>query len=62
MGIMLGSSATDFIWAGGIEDSFVAQARPGHRALDEYELISHYEHWAEDLAVARDIGFSALRW
>jgi beta-glucosidase/6-phospho-beta-glucosidase/beta-galactosidase len=51
-----------FIWAGGIEDTFVPQTRRGHRALDEYELIGHYEHWREDLALARDLGLTALRW
>ena len=25
----------DFLWATGIEDTFVPQTRPGHRALDE---------------------------
>lgn len=52
----------DFIWAGGIEDTFVPQTRRGHRALDEYELMGHYEHWREDLALARELGLHALRW
>ncbi|MBC7796023.1 MAG: glycoside hydrolase family 1 protein [Pyrinomonadaceae bacterium] len=51
-----------FIWAGGIEDTFVPQTRPGHRALDEYELMGHYEHWREDLQLAPRLGLSALRW
>jgi beta-glucosidase len=55
-------SAEDFLWAGGIEDTFVPQTRPGHRALDEYELMGHYEHWREDLALARELGLKALRW
>lgn len=54
--------ATDFIWAAGIEDTFVPQTRPGHRALDEYELMGHYEHWREDLDLGRDLGLQALRW
>ncbi|HUS16135.1 MAG TPA: family 1 glycosylhydrolase [Chloroflexia bacterium] len=62
MSIQLGPAPEDFIWAGGIEDSFVPQTRPGHRALDEYELIGHYEHWRGDLALARDLGLRALRW
>jgi beta-glucosidase len=57
-----GPHPRDFIWAGGIEDTFVPQTRPGHRALDEYELLGHYEHWREDIALARDLGMSALRW
>jgi beta-glucosidase len=60
--IQLGSTPTDFIWASGIEDSFIPQTRPGHRALDEYQLLGHYKHWREDLALARDLGVQALRW
>jgi beta-glucosidase len=55
-------SAGDFLWATGIEDTFVPQTRPGHRALDEYQLVGHYEHWREDLALARDLGVRAVRW
>jgi beta-glucosidase/6-phospho-beta-glucosidase/beta-galactosidase len=51
-----------FLWASGIEDTFVPQTRPGHRALDEYELMGHYEHWREDLALARELGVQAIRW
>jgi beta-glucosidase/6-phospho-beta-glucosidase/beta-galactosidase len=60
--IKLGPQPEDFIWAGGIEDTFVPQARPGHRPLDEYQLIGHYDHWREDLALAREVGLKALRW
>lgn len=56
------NSAEDFLWAGGIENTFVPQVRPGHRSLDEYELMGHYEHWREDLTLARDLGLKALRW
>ena len=52
----------NFLWAGGIEDTFVPQTRPGHRSLDEYELMGHYEHWREDLALAPELGLKALRW
>ena len=52
----------DFLWATGIEDTFVPQTRPGHRALDEYQLMGHYEHWREDLALARELGVGAMRW
>jgi beta-glucosidase len=62
MGITLSTKPEDFIWAGGIEDTFVPQTRAGHRALDEYQLIGHYEHWREDLDLARDLGMRALRW
>lgn len=58
----LESAKENFIWAGGIENTFVPQTRPGHRALDEYELMGHYENWREDLRVAADLGLNALRW
>ena len=58
----VGPAASDFIWATGIEDTFVPQTRLGHRALDEYQLMGHYEHWREDLALARDLGVAAVRW
>ncbi|HLJ69442.1 MAG TPA: family 1 glycosylhydrolase [Chloroflexota bacterium] len=51
-----------FVWAGGIEDTFVPQARKGQRPLDEYELMGHYQHWREDLALAPEAGLTALRW
>lgn len=56
------TSASDFLWASGIENTFVPQTRPGHRALDEYELMGHYEHWREDLSLANELGLKAMRW
>ena len=56
------SRAKDFLWAAGIENTFVPQVRPGHRALDEYELMGHYEHWREDLSLATHLGLKAMRW
>jgi hypothetical protein len=50
----------DFIWAAGIEDTFVPQTRPGHNSLDEYLLMGHYDHWREDLDLCREIGVNAL--
>ena len=38
------------------------QTRPGHRALDEYQLMGHYQHWREDLALLRELGIKAVRW
>jgi beta-glucosidase/6-phospho-beta-glucosidase/beta-galactosidase len=55
-------SAEDFLWAAGIENTFVPQAREGQRSLDEYELMGHYSHWREDLALAGELGLKALRW
>lgn len=52
----------DFIWATGIEDTFVPEARGKQRPLDEYELMGHYDHWREDLALTRELGVAALRW
>ncbi len=57
-----GGAAGDFLWATGIEDTFVPQARPGYRALDEYELMGHYEHWREDLQLTRELGVRGVRW
>lgn len=54
--------AEEFLWAGGIEDTFVPQTRSGHRALDEYELMGHYENWRHDVDLARPLGLNALRW
>ena len=54
--ITLGPHASDFIWASGIENTFVPQIRGGYRALDEYELMGHYEHWREDLALGAELG------
>ncbi|HUR99114.1 MAG TPA: family 1 glycosylhydrolase [Pyrinomonadaceae bacterium] len=56
------SRAKDFLWAAGIENTFVPQVRPGHRSLDEYELMGHYEHWREDLGLGRQLGLKAMRW
>jgi beta-glucosidase len=51
-----------FRFAVGIEDTFVPQAFPGHRALDEYELTQHYRFWSEDLGLAVDAGAGAIRY
>ncbi|MDQ4145961.1 MAG: family 1 glycosylhydrolase [Actinomycetota bacterium] len=49
-----------FIWATGIEDTFIPQAaKTTGRALDEYELTQHYHFWREDLNLAASLG---LRW
>ncbi len=56
------NSAENFLWAAGIENTFVPQTRPGHRSLDEYELMGHYENWPTDLALASDLGLKAMRW
>ena len=58
----LGTSATDFLWAVGIENTFVPHTRSGHRRLDEYELMDHYRLWRQDLDLAADLGISAIRY
>ncbi len=60
--LKIGVEPENFIWASGIEDTFVPQTKVGHRALDEYELMGHYEHWREDLALLRDSHLQAARW
>lgn len=52
----------EFSWAGGIENTFIPQTRPGLRPLDEYELTQHYTQWRADLARAASLGISKLRW
>ncbi|HEU5100481.1 MAG TPA: family 1 glycosylhydrolase, partial [Roseiflexaceae bacterium] len=56
------SSYDGFTWAGGIEDSFIPQGRPGLRPLEEYELTQHYQQWRGDLERAASLGIGALRW
>jgi beta-glucosidase len=57
-----GLTPQNFIWASGIEDTFVAHTKVGHRALDEYELMGHYEHWREDLALLSESDLQMVRW
>jgi beta-glucosidase/6-phospho-beta-glucosidase/beta-galactosidase len=52
-----------FLWATGIEDTFIAA--PWHRTrrvMDEYELTDHYSQWATDLELMRELGVSAARY
>lgn len=51
-----------FHFAVGIEDTFVPHTRPGHRALDEYELTGHYAAVEDDLALAAATGATAIRY
>jgi len=51
-----------FTWATGIEDTFIPQARPGLRALDEYELTRHYKMWKRDFDLVAETGVQAVRW
>jgi len=58
-----GGSAADFLWAVGIEDTFIPQvaSRTG-RVLDEYDLTQHYRFWREDLDLAASLGIRAMRY
>lgn len=55
----------DFYWGVGIENTWMVQADPSRdgdrRPLDEYALTQHYERWQDDLALAADLGVTALR-
>jgi len=53
---------TPFLWATGIEDTFIPHARPGLRALDEYELTQHYKLWKRDFDLVAETGVKFLRW
>jgi len=50
------------MWATGIEDTFIPQARPGLRALDEYELTQHYKFWKRDFDLVAETGVNYVRW
>jgi beta-glucosidase len=60
--VTFGPSPDQFVWATGVENTFVPQTRPGHRSLDEFALMSHYKHWKDDLRVCADLGVRAIRW
>lgn len=55
-------SGTSFLWATGIEDTFIPHTRPGLRALDEYQLTQHYELWKRDFDLVAETGVKYLRW
>ncbi len=62
-GPLFGLAPTEFTWATGIEDTFVAQTeRVGERILDEYALTHHYLYWREDLDRAAALGVRAMRY
>jgi beta-glucosidase len=57
-----GPSSSEFLWAVGIENTFVPHTRAGHRCLDEYELMDHYRLWRQDIDIAADLGISTIRY
>ncbi|MBP6015176.1 MAG: glycoside hydrolase family 1 protein [Candidatus Promineofilum sp.] len=52
----------NFLWAVGIENTFIPDEKHGLRALEEYELTQHYSLWREDIDRAASLGVSAIRW
>lgn len=53
----------EFIWAAGIEDTFIAEPHPATgRILDEYALTEHYERWEEDLSLLKELGVPFTRY
>ena len=61
--MQIGTSAAEFMWAVGIEDTFIPQvANTTGRMLDEYDLTQHYRFWREDLALAASLGVRTMRY
>lgn len=57
------SEPHSFLWATGIEDTFITAPWPQTgRTLDEYELTGHYDQWSGDLGLMAEIGVSAARY
>lgn len=62
-GQLFSAAPEGFVWATGIEDTFVPQTeRLGERVLDEYALTHHYIYWREDLDRAASLGVRAMRY
>ncbi len=57
------TSPQSFLWATGIEDTFITDPWPGTgRTLDEYELTQHYTQWKTDLKLVSEIGVQTIRY
>lgn len=57
------TEATAFLWATGIEDTFITDPWPQTgRTLDEYELTNHYERWRSDLNLMAALGVRTARY
>lgn len=65
MGALMNSGieTREFMWAVGIEDTFIPQvaSRTG-RVLDEYDLTQHDRFWRDDLQRAADLGVRWMRY
>ncbi|WP_442755719.1 family 1 glycosylhydrolase [Methylocystis sp. JAN1] len=52
-----------FLWAVGIEDTFITDPHPRTgRRLDEYELTDHYGRWRDDIGLMAKLGVSCARY
>lgn len=52
----------NFTWALGIEDTCVFTADGNSPALDEHELTGHRVSWRDDLALAKSLGATSVRY
>jgi beta-glucosidase/6-phospho-beta-glucosidase/beta-galactosidase len=53
----------DFLWATGIEDTFITDPWPATgRTLEEYELTQHYLFWREDFQRIAELGVNSVRY
>ena len=53
----------EFLWCTGIEDTFVFNPHEvTGRILDEYELTGHYERWASDIELMKELGVTSARY
>jgi beta-glucosidase len=61
--LRLPQAGADFIWATGIEDTFIVDPHPETgRILDEYALTEHYEQWEGDIDRVAELGVAAVRY
>jgi beta-glucosidase/6-phospho-beta-glucosidase/beta-galactosidase len=61
--VQVPSRASEFLWATGIEDTFIIDPHPKTgRTLDEYELTDHYRQWEEDIERVAELGVPAVRY
>ncbi len=57
------TSPDSFLWAVGIEDTFITEPHPRTgRILDEYELTGHYDRVAEDIALMASLRAPCARY
>ncbi len=57
------TGSSGFIWATGIEDTFIAgRDKTTGRVLDEYLLTEHYDRWEDDIRLMADLGVSTIRY